>query len=133
MAPSYPNTAAPPMSPAITAQQIPPTPAPGSPMAAFAQNMAGQQDPQAMQAFSSTEYIGTQLDQIATVLSQVANVLSQSRPDLIPLVQKMAQIGSVLTSAVAGGQGSLATGGPEPGVDAGMDASQEGSQSMTLG
>lgn len=103
-------------------------------MAAFAQNMSGgQPDPGAMQEFSSTEFLGKQLDKIATVLAQVANVLNSSRPDLMPLVQKMAQIGSVLTSSVSGGPGGGASAGPEPGVNSGMESPMEGSQSMTLG
>ena len=126
---AFPNTAMPPASPAITAQQVPQ----GSPMAAFAQNMAGQPDQAALQNFSSSEFLNATLNKIATDLAQVANVLTSSRPDLMPLVQKMAQIGSALTTAVRDQGQSSSPVNPELGDGSGMESSQEGSQAMTLG
>lgn len=124
----------PPQAPAVTAQQ-----AAGSgmsPMGQFAQNMtSGQGDQKAIQEFSSSQFLNEKLDAIAQNLSSVAKVLIVSRPDLMPLVQKMAQMGSVLNGQITSGQSTGAAGAtPEPDADdAGATTPQEGSAAMTLG
>jgi hypothetical protein len=81
------------MSPDVLMQSMPPMQAysdQGAQMIAGAPEGSGGADPS---AFAKSE-----LDKIAASLMNVAKVVSQSRKELMPLVQKMAEAGSMLSN-----------------------------------
>lgn len=86
-------TGGPPMSPDVLMQQLPPMQAyapQGEQMVNNVPQNAGGADPS---AFAKSE-----LDKIAASLMNVAKVLSGTRKELMPLVQKMAEAGSMLSN-----------------------------------
>lgn len=89
-----PVAGVPPVSPDVMAQQMPP-------MAAYADQARGMigggasaesQDPM--------KYVQTLLDEIASSLMKVAQVVGQSKKELMPIVQKMAEAGSMLSNEI---------------------------------
>lgn len=83
----------PPVSPDVMQQQMPP-------MSAYseqgAQMMANK--PEDAMSADPTAFAKSELDKIAASLMNVAKVLSQTKKELMPLVQKMAEAGSMLSS-----------------------------------
>ncbi len=101
-----PGAQGPPVAPDVTAQQMPP-------MSAFA-GQGGQTAPQNPQS----DFLVAKLNEVAASLTDVAKIVSQTNPELMPIVQKMAQAGAMLMNEVQSGQGgqSLAPGGGQEGV-----------------
>ncbi len=89
-----PVSGTPPMSPDVMAQQMPP-------MAAFADQgrgmVGGGANPEAADPM---KYVQILLDEIAGNLMKVAQVVGQSKRELMPIVQKMAEAGSMLTNEI---------------------------------
>lgn len=107
-----PGQSGPPVSPDVASQQMPP-------MAAFAGQGQGQAP---TQANPQSDFLLAKLNEVAASLTDVAKIVSQTNPELMPIVQKMAQAGAMLMSEVQsqGGGQSLAPGNqegtPAPGV-----------------
>lgn len=84
---------APPVAPDVAAQQMPS-------MGQFAGQLGGGQqggDP-------SMDFLISKMNEIAASLTDVAKVISQRKPALMPIIQKMAQAGSMIMSEVQAGQ-----------------------------
>ena len=85
--------AGPPISPDVMMQQMPP-------MSAYsdraAQMLAAK--PEDQMGADPAAFAKQQLDDIASKLMNVAKVLSQTNKELMPLVQKMAEAGSMLSN-----------------------------------
>jgi hypothetical protein len=107
--------AAPPVDPNVAAQQMPS-------MGQFAGQMGGQQggDP-------AMDFLVSKMNEIAASLTDVAKVISQRKPALMPIIQKMAQAGSMIMSEVQSGQ-------QQGGADSSLAQPQAGGESqMGLG
>ena len=80
------------MSPDVMAQQLPQSLASYAPSAGQASGAPAQPDPMA--------FANTQLDDMAKSLTNVAQVVGQVRPELMPLIQKIAQAASMLQNEI---------------------------------
>lgn len=119
----------PPLSPDVMAQQMPP-------MAAFAdqgQQMMGGGAPADPMAADPTAFAKSELDKIAASLMNVAKVLSQSRKELMPLVQKMAEAGSMLTNELQTNNADAAGAPPQDGGQPAGPPKGENPGDMALG
>ena len=99
----------PPMSPDVLQQQMPPM----SQYSPQADAMLGAKPEDQMGADPSA-FAKKELDDIAAKLMNVAKVLSQTKKELMPLVQKMAEAGSMLSNELQSAQAPdpQAAGGP---------------------
>lgn len=91
-----PVSGAPPTSPDVTAQQMPP-------MSAYAdqgRSMIGGGGAANPEAADPMKYVQGLLDDIAASLMKVAQVVGQSKKELMPIVQKMAEAGSMLSNEI---------------------------------
>lgn len=82
------------MSPDIQSQQLPPM----SSYGAQGQSMLAGAQGADQSGADPNKFAMDQLNQIAALLSTVAKTLGQGRKELMPLVQKMAEAGSMLTN-----------------------------------
>lgn len=117
-----PNPSGPPPSPDVMAQQMPPM----SQYAGQADQMLGAGQPG--QQADPIEFAKSKLDGIANDLMTVAKVLGEVKPELMPIVQKMAQAGSQLTSELE--SGNAPQNEPPP---TGTPAQANGPEGMGLG
>ena len=85
-----PSLASPPTSPDVAEQQ--------SPTAQFAQGYQPQVGEGG--ANSAMELAAQNLNQVASLLKDVAKVLVTSKPNLMPILQRMVQAGSMLMNEV---------------------------------
>jgi hypothetical protein len=111
------GTGAPPTAPQVARQQSGISQYGG---AAVAQGAAGAQ-PGGGAAQSSTEFIKSRLAQVAQLMSQIAKVLSSTRPELMPVMQKMAGMGQTIEQEVTkspdqGGSPSVPQDAPQQGT-----------------
>lgn len=85
--------AGPPISPDVLMQQMPP-------MQAYSQQGAQMMTPDqnGVPGGDQTAFAKSELDKIAASLMNVAKVLGETRKELLPLVQKMAEAGSMLSN-----------------------------------
>lgn len=90
-----PVAGTPPVSPDVMAQQMPP-------MAAYADQARGMVGGGGAAAESQDpmKFVQTLLDDIASNLMKVAQVVGQSKKELMPIVQKMAEAGSMLSNEI---------------------------------
>ena len=108
---------APPVAPDVAAQQMPS-------MGQFAGQLGQQGGDPAM------EFLIGEMNKIAASLTEVAKVISERKPALMPIIQKMAQAGSMIMSDVKAGQQSPTGGGeaslaqPQAGGEAQMGLGQ---------
>ena len=117
----------PPTSPDVLRQQLPP-------MAQYAQQgqeLLGGASANGQPSAEPSEYAKSELDKIAASLMNVAKVIGQTKPELMPLVQKMAEAGSMLSN-------ELQAQNPETGAPAGppsaeTPAAAEAPKDMALG
>lgn len=89
-----PNSGVPPVSPDVMAQQMPP-------MAAYAdqgRNMIGGGG--SPEGADPMKYVQTLLDEMAATLMKIAQIVGQSKKELMPIVQKMAEAGSMLQNEI---------------------------------
>lgn len=120
--------ATPPLPPDVTGQQ-------GAPVAQFIRGQ-GQQQPgqpetaQPAQA-GNMQFVGARMQAIAQELTQVVKVLEVERPELLPIVQRMAQMGSMLMNEVQSSMSPQGTGGSLAPQQAQM-AQGEGAASIAM-
>jgi hypothetical protein len=114
------GTGAPPTAPQVARQQRGVSQYGG---AALAQGAPGAPDPTGGggAAQSSTEFIKSRLAQVAQLMSQIAKVLSSTRPELMPVMQKMAGMGQTIEQEVTkspdqGGSPSVPQDAPQQGT-----------------
>lgn len=89
-----PVSGVPPVSPDVMAQQMPP-------MAAYADQGRGMiGGGGSAEAADPMKFVQTLLDEIASNLMKIAQIIGQSRKELMPIVQKMAEAGSMLTNEI---------------------------------
>jgi len=89
-----PVSGVPPVSPDVMAQQMPP-------MAAYADQGRGMiGGGGSAESADPMKYVQTLLDEIASSLMKVAQVVGQSKKELMPIVQKMAEAGSMLQNEI---------------------------------
>lgn len=119
------NPSGPPVSPDVLSQQLPPM-----------QNYAPQGEAMLNQASGAnqpgadpTQYAKSELDKIAAALMNVAKVISQTKKELMPLVQKMAEAGSMLSNELQA-QNPVEGAGPQ---SAEAPAAAEAPKDMALG
>jgi hypothetical protein len=96
----------PPLPPDVTAQQAPP-------IGQFAQGQQGgpaaTPDP-SMGDGASMGFVGDQMNQIAQLLTKVVKVVEVARPELMPILQRMAQMGSMLMNEIQSSKSPQGTG-----------------------
>ena len=108
-------TSGPPMSPDVLMQQMPPM----SAYSGQASQMLNARPEDTMSADPSA-FAKSELDKIAASLMNVAKALSQTKKELMPLVQKMAEAGAMLSNELqannappGGGADQSPTGAPQ--------------------
>jgi len=89
------NPQGPPISPDVMAQQMPPMSAYGP----QADQLLGNK-PQDATGAHPDDFIKSQMDDIAAKLMTVAKVIGQTHKELMPIVQKMAEAGSMLMNEI---------------------------------
>lgn len=99
----------PPVSPDVMAQQMPPMSGYG---AQGQQMLSGAQGSDQSSA-DPNKFAMDQLNDIAAKLMNVAKVLGQTRKELMPLVQKMAEAGSMLTNELQANNPQQAQASPD--------------------
>lgn len=105
---------APPTAPEVTEQQ--------GPTAEFVQNRQSPQGEQAPGPANAAGLIEQKLNQVAAMLKEVAKMLVTNKPDLMPILEKMLQAGSMLMNELqqsmpknqAGQAGVQRQASPEP-------------------
>ena len=112
-----PTQGGPPTSPDVMAQQMPPMSAYGLQGEQMLSGAAGEGQPSA----DPTAFAKKELDDIAAKLMNVAKVLSQTKKELMPLVQKMAEAGSMLSNELQ----TMAAPPPEPQAAAGPPSAEQ--------
>ena len=112
-----PNQAGPPTSPDVMAQQMPPMSAYGPQGEQMLNGAAGGDQSGA----DPTAFAKKELDDIAAKLMNVAKVLSQTKKELMPLVQKMAEAGSMLSNELQ----TMGVPPPEPQAAAGPPSAEQ--------
>lgn len=89
-----PVGSAPPVSPDVMVQQMPP-------MAAYADQGRGMiGGGGAGESADPMKFVQSLLDEIAERLMKIAQVVGQSKKELMPIVQKMAEAGSMLMNEI---------------------------------
>lgn len=88
------DISAPPIPPSVLVQQAPVA---SNPVLDFAQQPAGVV---AQPAFDPMQYVMGQMNQVADLLTNSAKVLVTEKPALMPLLQKMTQIGMLLVNEI---------------------------------
>ena len=111
MAPSGMNDyAKPPLPPDVTGQQQPP-------IARYAQSQAQQvgagpastPDPSHGDG-ANMGFVGDCMNQVAGLLTKVVKVVEVARPELMPILQRMAQMGSMLMNEIQSSKSPQGTG-----------------------
>lgn len=109
-----PTLESPPVSPEVAGQQQ-------GPSAQFIQGQPGGQG-------ATADNLALQkLNQVASDLKEVAKVLVQSKPNLVPLLQRSLQALSMLTNELMAGKQQMGQPGMQRQAPAPPDQSQEGS------
>lgn len=103
----------PPKAPQVSAQQAPP-------MSVFA---GGGQDagapPPDMNAPVGMETADAMMNEVAAKLMEVAKIIATDSPQLMPILKKMAEAGSMLTNEIKTALSSAQGGGQTPPLDQG--------------